>query len=214
MQFYFKDAEGKEEGPVNSAQLTALARRGKLARTDLVRQDGKSKWYSANSIQGLFESITETESSVMPEEEELVDLPVSVTSPYMPQRVGKSPYSINQMKWRKVSRFWSVAFSKMLAIYGYGGLLIQVWCWWRAIMLVSQFLANPPKQPGRAFQPPRGGIQIDAVQVIDGAMFLGYIGLLMTFPILVSVGLLWWSEVIEEQIRVTEARRRGTKLLD
>jgi hypothetical protein len=52
--YYTKD--GKQQGPVSSAQLRQLAQAGELQPTDMVFKEGASQWVAASTIANLFGS--------------------------------------------------------------------------------------------------------------------------------------------------------------
>lgn len=213
MKYFIKNATGNEYGPFDATQLAALARSGRLVPNDHVRQDGKSKWHTANSIQGLFASTPDTDTVQISDNSNAPAFPVLQTEPVGLPVTRSMHDKFSRMKWRDSSRFWSIVFSRMLAVYGYAGLILQVWCWWVVIRaLLPANNGNPQRAAARAIQQAGKDFQLNSFQVIDATIVVGYFILLAAFPILISVGLLWWSEVIKEQIRVTETRRRGITL--
>lgn len=53
-QEWFFYRNGEQRGPISSAMLKDLVRKGRIARTDLVWREGLDDWTSAGEIKGLF----------------------------------------------------------------------------------------------------------------------------------------------------------------
>src|SRR5438874_2397404 len=64
-QWYIARGDAKK-GPFSSSQLQALARKGALRASDLVRQEGSEKWLPAGQIAGLFPAVVPDPAVVQP----------------------------------------------------------------------------------------------------------------------------------------------------
>ena len=61
-QWYVRK-NGKEHGPVSSAELKRLARSGKISPGDQVRPEDRETWSTANAVKGLFLGMQANEAS-------------------------------------------------------------------------------------------------------------------------------------------------------
>ena len=63
---WFVDRGGEERGPFTGQQLKAMATKGDVLPSDLIRRDDLADWRLASSIKGLFEPIASKKETPPP----------------------------------------------------------------------------------------------------------------------------------------------------
>ena len=63
---WFVDRDGQERGPFTGQQLKAMATKGEVLPSDLVRRDDTTDWRLASSVKGLFEPVEAPKTTTPP----------------------------------------------------------------------------------------------------------------------------------------------------